>query len=41
MNICYVVNLRKTQRTSRLHVNSLKINVNDIVLDFYEKVPKH
>ena len=32
----------KTQRTSKLNVNSLKINVNDIVLVFYEKVvPKH
>ena len=37
----YVVNLRETQRTSKLNINSLKINVNDIVLVFYEKVPKH
>ena len=29
----YVVNLRETQRTSKLNINSLKINVNDIVLD--------
>ena len=34
----YVVNLRETQRTSKLNINSLKINVNDI---FYEKVPRH
>ena len=37
----YVVNLRETQRTSILNMNSLKINVNDIVLVFYEKVPRH
>ena len=37
----HVVNLRETQRTSKLNINSLKINVNDIVLVFYEKVPKH
>ena len=37
----YVVNLRETQRTSKLNINSLKINVNDIVLIFYEKVPRH
>ena len=37
----YVVNLRETQRTSKLNINSLKINVNDIVLVFYEKVPRH
>ena len=30
----YVVNLRDTQRTSKLSINSLKINVNDIVLVF-------
>ena len=35
----YVVNLRETQRTSKLNINSLKINVNDIVLVFYEKDP--
>ena len=28
----YVVNLRETQRTSKLNINSPKINVNDIVL---------
>ena len=28
----YVVNLRETQRTSKLNINSSKINVNDIVL---------
>ena len=37
----YVVNLRETQRTSRLNINSLKINVNDTVLVFYEKFSKH
>ena len=37
----YVVNLRETQRTSKLNINSLKINVNDIVLVFYEKVSRH
>ena len=35
------MNLRETQRTSKLNIDSLKINVNDIVLVFYEKVPKH
>ena len=30
----YVVNLRETQRTLNLKINSLKINVNDIVLIF-------
>ena len=37
----YVVNLGETQQTSKLNINSLKINVNHIVLVFYEKVPKH
>ena len=41
MNMYYVANLRETQRTSKLNTNSLKINVNDIVLVFYEKLPKH
>ena len=36
----YVVNLRETQ-TSTLNIDSLKINVNDIVLVIYEKVPRH
>ena len=35
------MNLGETQRTSKLNIDSLKINVNDIVLAFYEKVPKH
>ena len=35
------MNLRETQRTSELNIDSLKINVNDIVLVFYEKVPRH
>ena len=37
----YVVNLRKTQRTSELNANSPKINANDIVLVSDEKVPIH
>ena len=37
----YVVNLRETQRTSKLNIILLKINVNDIVLVSYEKVPRH
>ena len=35
------MNLRETQRTSKLNVDSLKINVNDTVLVFYEKGPRH
>ena len=35
------MNLRETQRTSKLYKDSPKINVNDIVLDFYEKMPRH
>ena len=35
------MNLRETQRTSKLNIDSLKINVNDIVLVFLEKVPRH
>ena len=35
------MNLRETQRTSKLNIDSPKINVNDIVLDFYEKMPRH
>ena len=37
----YVVNLRETQRGSKLNLNVSKINVNDIVLVYGEKVPKH
>ena len=37
----YVINLRETQQASKLNINSLKISVNDIVLVFYEKVPRH
>ena len=37
----YVENSRETQQTSKLNINSLKINVNDIVLGFYESVPRH
>ena len=36
----YVVNLRETRRTSKLNINSLKVKVNDIVLVFYEMVPR-
>ena len=36
----YVVNLRETQWTSKLNINSLKINVNNIVLVFYEKASR-
>ena len=28
------------QRTSKLNIDSLKNNVNDVVLDFHEKVPR-
>ena len=35
------MNLRETQRTSKLNTDSLKINVNDLVLVFYEKVVRH
>ena len=35
------MNLRETQRTSKLNKDSLKINITDIVLAFYEKVPRH
>ena len=41
MNMYYVLNLSETQPTSKLNVNYLKINVNDVELVFYEKVPKH
>ena len=37
----YVVYSRETQRTSKLNINSLKVNVNNVVLDFYKKVPRH
>ena len=35
------MNLCERQRTSKLNIGSLKINVNYIVLVFYEKVPRH
>ena len=35
------MNLRETQRTSKLNIHSLKINITDIALVFYEKVPRH
>ena len=35
------MNLRETQRTSKVNIDSLKINIIDIVLVFYEKVPRH
>ena len=37
----YVVNIRETQRTSKLNINSQKINANDIMLVYDEKVPRH
>ena len=37
----YVVNLRKTQRTSKLNINSTKINVIGFVLVYDEKAPRH
>ena len=37
----YVVNLRETQQKLKLNINSLKINVFDIVLVFYENVPRY
>ena len=36
-----VVNLLETQRTSKLNIYFLKVNANDIVLVFYQKVPRH
>ena len=36
-----MVNLRETKRTSKLKLNFPKINVNDIVLVYDEKVPGH
>ena len=36
-----MVNLHETQRTSKLNISFLKINVDDIVLVIYEKVPRH
>ena len=33
------MNLCQTQRTLKLNIDSLKINVNDTVLVLYEKVP--
>ena len=35
------MNLRETQRISKSNKDSLKINANDIVLVFHEKVPRH
>ena len=35
------MNLRETKRTSKLNIDSLKINITDIVLVFYKKVPRH
>ena len=35
------MNLRETQRTSKLNIDSLKVNVNDFVLVFYENLPRH
>ena len=35
------MNLHETKRTSKLNIDSLNIEITDIVLVFYEKVPKH
>ena len=35
------MNLCETQRISKLNIDSLKIDVNDIALVFYEKVLRH
>ena len=35
------MNLHETQRTSKLKIDFLKINLNDIVLVFYKKVLRH
>ena len=35
------MNLRETQRKSKLNIDFLKINVKDVVLVFYEKAPRH
>ena len=35
------MNLRQTQRTLKLNIDSIKINVNEIVLVIYEKMPRH
>ena len=37
----HVVNLRETQRTLKLNINSPKIKLKDIVLVYDEKVPRH
>ena len=37
----YVLNLREIKRTSKLNINSQKINVNDIMLVYDEKLPVH
>ena len=36
-----VLNLGETQRTSKLNMNSHKINVNDIVLVYDEMASRH
>ena len=35
----YVVNLRETQQTSKLNINYLKINVDDVVKVFMKRCP--
>ena len=35
------MNLRETQRTAKANIDSLKINIIDIMLVFHEKVPRH
>ena len=36
----YAANLRETQHTSELNINSLKINVHDIMLFFTKRFPE-
>ena len=35
------MNLRETYRTSKLNIDSLNVNITDMVLVFYEKMPRH
>ena len=37
----FLVNLSETKRTSKVNIDFLKINVDDIVLVFYETVPRN
>ena len=35
------MNLHETRRTSKSRIDPLQISVNDIMLAFYEKMPRH